>query len=31
MKRKTRGRAPDVREPIKKFIAEHKGQRFMLD
>jgi|GEM_PF-4289470 len=32
MKRETRGRRPpDVREPIKKFIAEHKGQRLILD
>jgi hypothetical protein len=32
MKRETRGRGPpEVREPIQKFIAEHKGQRLMLD
>jgi hypothetical protein len=32
MKRERRGRwPPEVREPIKKFISEHKGQRFTLD
>ncbi len=32
MKRKKRGRSPpEVREPIQKFITNHKGQRFILD
>lgn len=32
MKRQERQREPsEVREPIKKFIAKHKGQRFTLD
>ena len=32
MKRERRGRGPpEVRQPIKGFIAEHKGQRFILD
>jgi hypothetical protein len=25
------GRTPEAREPIRKFIAEHKGRRFILD
>jgi hypothetical protein len=32
MKRQKQERKPpEVREPIKKFIAEHKGERFILD
>lgn len=30
LKRHERG-PPDAREPIKNFIAEHKGKRFILD
>jgi hypothetical protein len=32
MEREKHGRGPpDVREPIKKFISEHKGKRLILD
>jgi hypothetical protein len=32
MKRKNQARSmSEVREPIKNFITEHKGQRFILD
>jgi hypothetical protein len=32
MERKRSGRRPaEVREPIRKFIAAHKGERYILD
>lgn len=31
MKHAQKQAPPEVREPIKKFVAENKGRRFILD